>query len=81
MEHSTLCAALPPAAMEVDARGGAMRCDNALRGATTEGVQELDELHRDSHVAHEENQSPMRGGVEELGDIKGQGMILFLAPL
>ena len=44
-------------------------------------MEELYKLLPDVHVAHEESQCPMRGGVEGLGDIKGQDIILLLPPL
>ena len=58
-----------------------MHSGNAHCGGTTEGVEELNELLWDPHVAREEGQSPMRGGVESLGDIKGQDVVLFLTSL
>ena len=60
MEHSAFRATLQQATMEADAWGGAVRRDNAHCGATTEGMEELDELLRKPHVAQEENQSPMQ---------------------
>ena len=81
VEHGTFRAALSQASIEANARGGTMRCDNAHCGAATKGMEKLCKLLRDPHVAQEESQSPMRGGVEGLGDIKGQDMILLLSPL
>ena len=51
VEHGTFRAALPRAPVEADARHGAMCGDGAHRGAATEGVEELDELLWDRHVA------------------------------
>ena len=56
--------------MEADARCGTVRCNNALCGATTKGIEELYKLLRDPHVAQEESQSHMRGIVVSLGDIQ-----------
>ena len=81
VEHSAFRATLPQATMEADARGGAVRCENAHCGATTEGMAELDELLQDPHVAQEEGESPMWGGVESLGNIKDQDAILLVTPL
>ena len=67
--------------MDADARGGAVRGDNAHCGAAIEGMEELDELLRNLHVAQEESQSPMRRNVERLGDMKGRDVILLLTPL
>ena len=69
------------APLEWDAWGGTVRCNNAHHGAAAKGMEEVYKLLQDPHVAHEESQSPVRGGVEGLGDIKGFDMILLLSPL
>ena len=58
-----------------------MRADDAHYGAAAKGLEELDELLRDSHVAPEESQCPMRSCFDGVGDIQGQDMILLVSPL
>ena len=48
------------APVEPNARGWAVRSDNAHQRPAAEGVEEPDELLRDSHVAQEERHRPMR---------------------
>ena len=54
MEHSALRTALPQAPVELNARRRAVRSDDAHQRPAAEGVEEADELFRDSHVAQEE---------------------------
>ena len=68
--------------MEAGAReGGGLRGDNADRGATSECMEELDELLENPNVPQQEIQGPLQGGVEGLGDIKDQDVILLLTEL
>ena len=80
-EHGPFRTARPQAPMEADTRSGAMRGDDAHCGTAAKGLEDLDELLRNPHVAQEESQCPMRGCVEALGDMKGQDMILLPSPL
>ena len=81
VEHGAFRTALPQASVDTNARRGATWSDNAHRGAAAEGMEVLDELLRNPHVAQEKCQCPMQGRVESLGDIEGQDMILLLFSL
>ena len=60
VEHSALRTALPQAPVEPNARRLAVRSDSAHQRPAAEAVDEPDELLRDSLVAQEERQRPMR---------------------
>ena len=60
VEYSALRTALPQAPVESYARRRAVRCDDAHQRPAAEGVQEPDELLRDTHVAQEERQRSVR---------------------
>ena len=81
VEHGAFRTALPQAPAETNARRGAICGDNAHRGAAAEGMEELAEVFSDPPVAQEKCQRPMRGRVKNLGNIKGQDMILLLSTL
>ena len=67
--------------MKALAQGRAVCSDNAHCRATLEGVEELDELLRDLHVAQEESLRAIWRVVKGLVDIKGQDVIRLLTSL
>ena len=67
--------------MDPNARRRAVRGDDAHQRPAAEGVEEPDEPFRDSHVAQEERQRPMRRRVKSLLYIEGQDVVFLLPTL
>ena len=75
LQQGVFRAALPDAAQHVDGLCHPVRGDDAQPGTCVEEQQEVDDLRRHGKVAQDEVEGAVRGGVEGVAGVDGEGVV------